>query len=56
MRILDIYMAFYQKYLDQCYFNGDIWSEYFTPYTYQEWILAGMPDGPGKNDEYCNKK
>lgn len=46
----------YKKYLDQCYFNGDIWSEYYEPYTFQQWMTAGMPDGPGKKDEYCNKR
>lgn len=56
MTTLETYKSFYKKYLDQCYFNGDIWAEYYEPFTFQEWMISGMPDGPGKTDKYCKKR
>lgn len=46
----------YKKYLNQCYFNGDKWALLYVPYSYQEWLLAGKPEGPGRTDDFCNKR
>ena len=45
----------YNRYAFNCYCNGDIWAEYFRPYTFDEWIDAGCPNNPGKNDKFCVK-
>lgn len=50
------YKTSYIGYCNMCYFNGDIWAEYFTPYSFEEWMDAGCPDNPGENDEFCNKR
>jgi hypothetical protein len=45
-----------QSYLMYCFYchnNGDIWAEYYRPYTYEEWLENGKPEHPGKNDEFC---
>lgn len=47
------YKTEYNLYNFACYCNGDIWAEYFRPYTFEEWMDAGCPDGPGKDDKHC---
>lgn len=43
----------YQKYLFNMYSNGDIFFEYWRPFTYDEWVKNGMPlnDGGVKLDD-----
>lgn len=33
----------YQEYLFNMHANGDIFAEYWRPFTYKEWIKNGMP-------------
>lgn len=52
---MNILKEAYQEYLLMCHFSGDIWWEYYEPFTYEEWIDNGQPDNPGKDSEYCKK-
>lgn len=47
--------AAYNEYLIMCLISGDIWWEYYTPYSFEEWIENSQPDNPGKNNEFCKK-
>jgi hypothetical protein len=43
----------FQKYLWNMHCNGDIFAEYWRPFTYNEWLRNGMPidDGGVKLDD-----
>ncbi len=43
----------YQKYSFNMWSNGDIFAEYWRPFTYEEWIKNGSPidDGGVKLDD-----
>ena len=43
----------YQKYSFNMWCNGDIFAEYWRPFTYEEWIKNGKPtdDGGVKLDD-----
>jgi hypothetical protein len=43
----------YQNYLWNMHCNGDIFAEYWRPFTYEEWIKNGKPidDGGVKLDD-----
>ena len=43
----------YQKYLFNMHCNGDIFAEYWRPFTYDEWLRNGEPihDGGVKLDD-----
>jgi hypothetical protein len=47
------YKGEYQKYLWNMRCNGDIFSEYWRPFTYDEWMRNGRPinDGGVKLDD-----
>ena len=40
-------VAEYQTYLFNCHCQGDIWAEYFYPYSFEEWIEKGRPENGG---------
>ena len=37
----------FQAYLFQMWCNGDIFSEYWRPFTYEEWLRNGKPKSDG---------
>lgn len=37
----------FQNYLFNIHCNGDIFFEYWRPFTYEEWERNGMPNGDG---------
>lgn len=37
----------FEKYLFGAYCNGDIFFEYYRPYTFQEWVEEGCPEDGG---------
>lgn len=43
----------FQKYLWNMHCNGDIFAEYWRPFTYEEWVRNGKPinDGGVKLDD-----
>ena len=47
------YQKDYQMYLFYLHSNGDIFTEYWRPFTYEEWIRNGRPkdDGGVKLDD-----
>lgn len=47
------YKGEYQKYLWNMHCNGDIFAEYWRPFTYDEWLRNGRPidDGGVKLDD-----
>lgn len=48
-----LYEEDFQKYLFNMHCNGDIFAEYWRPFTYKEWIRNGRPinDGGVKLDD-----
>ena len=51
--ILNAPIEKYNEYLWHMHCNGDIFAEYWRPFTYEEWIRNGMPiyDGGVKLDD-----
>lgn len=47
------YKGEYKKYLFNMHCNGDIFAEYWRPFTYDEWLRNGRPidDGGVKLDD-----
>ena len=47
------YKEEFQKYQFNIYNNGDIFAEYWRPFTYEEWLKNGKPinDGGVKLDD-----
>ncbi len=48
-----LYEEDFQKYLWNMHCNGDIFAEYWRPFTYDEWLRNGKPiyDGGVKLDD-----
>lgn len=46
----------YESYLMMCHFSGDIWWEYYEPFTFEEWVENGQPDNPGPENKNCKKQ
>lgn len=42
-----IYKKEYEKYLFNMHCNGDIFADYWRPFTFEEWIRNGKPTNDG---------